>query len=126
MVQTFPSVFPAVIADELKRNEEFSGLRVKINGVEKLILPKSEILLTPGDRFQILSVEAKHSRGWYPSLLGSNMYNGIGKVFSITQSDQLILKKYGKRVAVFNIMVKENSSFQRETGMKAISADQEG
>lgn len=117
VVQTFPSVSPAVIADELKRNEEFSGLRVKINDVEKLILPKNEILLTPGDRFQILSVEAKHSRGWYPSLSGSNMYNGIGKVFSITQSDQLILKKYGKRVAVFNIMVKEDIPFRIETGI---------
>jgi len=126
MVETFPSIFTAVIADELKRNEEFSGLRVKINGVEKLILHKNEILLTPGDRFEILSVEAKHSRGWYPSLSGSKVYNGIGKVFSITQSDQLILKKFGKRVAVFNITVKENSSFQREKGMRTISADQEG
>jgi hypothetical protein len=126
MVETVPSIFTGVIADELKRIEEFSGLRVKINGVEKLILAKREIHLTPGDRFQILSVEAKHSRGWYPSLSGSNVFNGIGKVFSITQSDQLILKKFGKRVAVFNIIVKENSSFQRETGMKTISADQEG
>jgi hypothetical protein len=115
--EAFPSVFTAVIAEELKRNEEFSGLRVKINDVEKLVLPKNEILLTPGDRFQILSVEAKHSRGWYPSLSGSNMYNGIGKVFSITQSDQLILKKYGKRVAVFNIMVKEDIPFRIETGI---------
>jgi len=114
--EAFPSIFTAVIADELKRNEEFSGLRVKINGVEKLILPKKEILLTPGDQFQILSVEAEHPRGWYPSLSGSNLYNGIGKVFSITQSDQLILKKYGKRVAVFNIMLKENIPFQSETG----------
>jgi hypothetical protein len=115
--EAFPSVFTAVIAEELKRNEEFSGLRVKINGVERLIPPKSEILLTPGDRFQILSVEAKHPRGWYPSLSGSNLYNGIGKVFSITQSDQLILQKYGKRVAIFNIMVKEDISFQMETGI---------
>jgi hypothetical protein len=45
------------------------------------------------------------------------MYNGIGKVFSITQSDQLILKKYGKRVAVFNIMVKEDIPLGIETGI---------
>jgi len=112
--EAFPSLYTAVIADELKRNEEFSGLRVKINGVEKLIPPKSEILLTPGDRFQILSVEAKHPRGWYPSLSGFNLYNGIGKVFSITQNDQLILHKYGKRVAAFNILVKDNIPFQME------------
>jgi hypothetical protein len=115
--EAFPSIFTAVIAEELKRNEEFSGLRVRINDVEKLIPPKSDILLTPGDRFQILSVEAKHPRGWYPSLSGFNLYNGIGKVFSITQSDQLILKKYGKRVAVFNIMVKEDIPFRIETGI---------
>lgn len=126
VVETFPSILTGVIADELKKNEEFSGLSVKINGVQRLILAKSEILLTPGDRFQILSVEAKHFRGWYPSLSGSNVFNGIGKVFSITQSDELILKKYGKRVAVFNIIVKENSSIQRTTGMETTSADQEG
>ena len=114
--EAFPSIFTKVIAEELKRNEEFLGLRVKINGVEKLILPGNEILLAPGDQFQILSVEAKHPRGWYPSLSGSNLYNGIGKIFSITQSDQLILKKYGKRIAVFNITVKENIPFQSETG----------
>jgi hypothetical protein len=112
--EAFPSLYTAVIADELKRNEEFSGLRVKINGVEKLIPPKSEILLTPGDRFQILSVEAKHPRGWYPSLSGFNLYNGIGKVFSITQNDQLILHKYGKRIAAFNILVKDDIPFQME------------
>jgi hypothetical protein len=106
--EAFPSIFTAVIAEELKRNEEFSGLRLKINGVERLIPPKSEILLTPGDRFQILSVEAEHLRGWYPSLSGSHLFNGIGKVFSITQSDQLILQKYGKRVAIFNILVKDD------------------
>jgi len=115
--EAFPSLYTAVIADELKRNEEFSGLRVKINGIEKFIQPKSEILLTPGDQFQILSIEAKHPRGWYPSLLGSNMYNGIGKVFSIKQCDQLILQKYGKRVAVFKIMVKEELSFPIEAGI---------
>jgi hypothetical protein len=112
--EAFPSVFTAVIADELKRNEEFSGLRVKINGVERLIQPKSVILLTPGDRFQILSVEAEHSHGWYPSLSGSHLYNGIGKVFSITQSDQLILQKYAKKVAIFNILMKDAVPFQME------------
>jgi hypothetical protein len=114
--EAFPSIFTAVIADELKRNEEFSGLRVKINGVERVIPPKSEILLTPGDRLQILSVEASHPQGWYPSLSGSEMYNGMGKVFSITQNDQLILQKYGKRVAVFNILVKENMALPMEAG----------
>jgi hypothetical protein len=114
--EAFPSVFTAAIGDELKRNEEFSGLRVKINGIERLILPESNVLLAPGDRFQILSVEAKHSRGWYPSLTGSKMNNGMGKVFSITQSGQLILRKYGKRVAVFDIRVKENISSQTGTG----------
>ena len=107
MAEAFPSASPAVIADELKRNEEFSGLIVKINDIEKLIQPKSEIFLTPGDRFQILSVEAIHTRGWYPTLLSSNIYNGNGKVFLIRQSDQLVLKKDGKRVAVFNILIKE-------------------
>jgi hypothetical protein len=114
--EAFPSIFTAAIADELKRNEEFSGLRVKINGMEKLIQPGSKILLTPGDRFQVLSVQAKHSRGWYPSLSGSRPYNGIGKLFSITQSDQLVLKKYGKKVGSFPIMIKENISSQTETG----------
>ena len=103
MTEAFPSVSPAVIEDELKRGEEFSGLRVKINGLEKLIPPRGEILLAPGDRLQVLSVEAKHTRGWYPSLLGFHTYNGIGKEFSIRQRDQLILHKNGKRVAVFNI-----------------------
>jgi hypothetical protein len=116
-VEALPSIFTAVIAEELKRNEEFSGLRVKINGVERLIQPKSDILLTPGDRFQILSVQTKHSRGWYPSLSGSNLYNGMGKVFSITQSDQLILRKYGKRVGVFNVLVKEKIPFQMEASI---------
>ena len=114
--ETFPIVSPAVVAKELKRNEEFSGLRVKINGFEKLIQPKSEIFLALGDQLQILSVEAKHSRGWYLSLSGFNLYNGIGKVFSVTQSDQLILQKYGKKVAVFKVMVKENIPFQMEAG----------
>jgi len=114
--EAFPSIFTAAIADELKRNEEFSGLRVKINGRERLIQPGSKILLTPGDRFQVLSVQAKHSRGWYPSLSGSRPYNGIGKLFSITQSDQLVLKKYGKKVGSFPIMIKENISSQTKTG----------
>jgi hypothetical protein len=114
--EAFPSIFTAAIADELKRNEEFSGLRVKINGMERLIQPGSKILLTPGDRFQVLSVEAKHSRGWYPSLSGSRPYNGIGKLFSIIQSDQLVLRKYGKKVGSFPIMIKENISSQTETG----------
>jgi hypothetical protein len=119
MAEAFPSIFTAVIAEELKKNEEFSGLRVKINGVERLIRPNSEIPLTPGDRFQILSIEARHPRGWYPSLSGSRLYNGIGKVFSITQNDQLILRKYGKRVSVFNILVKNTIPFQREASISS-------
>jgi hypothetical protein len=114
--EAFPSIFTAAIADELKKNEEFSGLRVKINGREKLIQPGGKILLTPGDRFQVLSVQAKHSRGWYPSLSGSRPYNAIGKLFSITQGDQLVLKKYGKMVGSFPIMIKENISSQTGTG----------
>ena len=105
LAETFPSISPTAIAEELKRNEEFLSLRVKINGHERLIQPKSEILLTPGDQFQILSVEARHRRGWYSSLGGSQLHNGIGKVFSIKQSDQLILQKYGKKVAIFNVLV---------------------
>jgi hypothetical protein len=116
VAEAFPSIFTAVIAAELKRDEKFSGLRVKINGIEKCLLPGSKILLTSGDQFQILSVEAEHPRGWYPTLLGSKMYNGMGKVFLVTQSDQLILKKYGKKVAVFNIMVREDIPFQTKTG----------
>jgi len=115
--EAFPSIFTKVIVEELKRNEEFSGLRVKINGVERVIPRKSEILLTQGDRFQIVSVEANHSRGWYPYLSGSKLYNGIGKVFSVTQNDQLILHKYGKRVAVFNILVREDMPFPTEAGI---------
>lgn len=114
LTETLPSVSPAAIAEELKRNEEFLGLRVKINGHERLIQPKSEIPLTLGDQFQILSVEARHRRGWYSSLLGSQMYNGIGKVFAIKQSDQLILQKYGKKVGIFNVSVE--TGIPRRTG----------
>ena len=117
IVEAFPSVSPAVIASELRRNEEFSGLRVKINNLENVIPPQGEILLNPGDKFQILSIEAKHTRGWYPSLPGLNIYNGMGKEFSIRQRDRLILQKDGKRVAVFNILVKENFPCGLETGI---------
>ncbi|MFB3885452.1 MAG: M14/M99 family metallopeptidase [Thermodesulfobacteriota bacterium] len=112
--ETLPSISLASIAEELKKNEAFSGLRVKVNGLERLVHPKSEILLASGDRFQILSVEAEHPRGWYPSLSGSRLHNGMGKVFSITRRDQLILKKYGKRVAAFNILVQGASPFKKE------------
>ena len=105
LAETLPSISPAAITEELKRNEEFRGLRVKINGHERLIPPKGEILLNSGDQIQILSVEARHGRGWYSSLVGSQLYNGVGKVFSITQSDQLILQKYGKKVAIFKVSV---------------------
>jgi hypothetical protein len=117
VAETFPSVSPAVVAEELKRNEEFSGLRVKINDFENLIPPKGEILLAPGDKLQILSVEARHTRGWYPSFPGLNIYNGMGKEFSISQRDRLILQKDGKRVAVFNILVRDNIPFGLEAGI---------
>jgi hypothetical protein len=116
IVETFPSVSPAVIASELRRNEEFSGLRVKINHLENVIPPQGEILLAPGDKFQILSIEAKHPRGWYPSLPGLNIYNGMGKEFSIRQKDRLILQKDGKRVAVFDILVRDPVPFGLEAG----------
>jgi hypothetical protein len=116
MAEIFPSFSPAVIASELKRNEKFSGLIVRINDDEKLIPPKSEIFLTPGDRFQILSVKAMHTRGWYPFLSGSNIYNGVGKVFLIEKNDRVILQKDGKRVAAFNILMKENIPSLLETG----------
>jgi hypothetical protein len=117
MAEALPSVSAAVIESELKRNEEFSGLRIRINDHENVIAPKGEILLAPGDKFQILSIEAKHARGWYPSLPGFNIYNGMGKEFSIRQRDRLILQKDGKRVAVFNILVKENIPFGLEAGI---------
>ncbi|NWF93146.1 MAG: succinylglutamate desuccinylase/aspartoacylase family protein [Syntrophaceae bacterium] len=112
--EAFPSILTAEIAKELKRNEEFSGLRVRINGVERVIPRESPILLNPGDRLQILSIEANHPRGWYPSLSGSEMYNGMGKVFSIRQNDRLILQKYGKRVAVFHVVVKKDTALPIE------------
>ena len=116
MAEAFPSASPAVIASELKRNEKFSGLIVRINDDERLIPPESEIFLTPGDRFQILSVKAMHTRGWYPFLSGSHIYNGVGKVFLIEKNDQVILQKDGKRVAAFSILMKENVPSQLEAG----------
>jgi hypothetical protein len=116
IAEIFPSVSPAVIASELRKNEEFSGLRVKINNLENVIPPQGEIRLTPGDKFQILSIEARHPRGWYPSLPGLNIYNGVGKEFSIKQRDRLILQKDGKRVAVFNILVRDPIPFGLEAG----------
>ena len=80
------------------------------------VFPKNEIYLAPGDQLQILSVEAKHSRGWYLSVSGFDRYKGIGKVFSVTQNNQLILQKDGKKVAVFKVMAKENIPFQTEAG----------
>jgi hypothetical protein len=117
IVETFPSVSPAVIASELRRNEEFSGLRVKINGLENVIPPRGEILLTPGDRFQILSVEAMHPRGWYPFLVGSKSYNDVGEEFSIWQNSRLILQKDGKRIAAFDILTKKNILYLSEAGI---------
>jgi hypothetical protein len=117
VVEAFPSTSPEAIANELKRNEEFRGLLVKINDMKKLILPNHEIHLTSGDRFQILSVEAMHPRGWYPFLLGSKSYNDFGKEFSIRQGSKLVLQKNGKRIAVFPIRIKEDLSNGHVTGI---------
>jgi hypothetical protein len=117
VVETFPSTSPEVIANELKRNEEFKGLLVEINDVKKFIAPHNEIHLTPGDRFQILSVEAMHPRGWYPFLLGSKSYNDVGKEFSFRQGSKLVLQKNGKRIAVFPIRIKEDVSNGLVTGI---------
>jgi len=116
MVEAFPSTSPEVIAEELKRNEEFKGLLVEINDVRKFILPHHEIHLTSGDRFEILSVEAAHPRGWYPFLVGSKSYNDIGKEFSIRQRSKLVLQKNGKRIATFNILEKEKTPHLSQTG----------
>jgi len=116
VVGGFPSPSPTVIAGELKRNEKFSGLIVRVNDVERLIPPKGEIFLTRGDRFQILSVKAGHTRGWYPFLSGSHIYNGIGKVFLIKKKDRVILQKDGKRVAAFIILMKEDNTSKLEAG----------
>jgi hypothetical protein len=117
VVEAFPPTSPEVIANELKRNEEFKGLLVEINDVKKFILPHNEIHLTSGNRFQILSVEAMHPRGWYPFLVGSKSYNDIGKEFSIRQGSQLVLQKNGKRIAVFPIRIKEDLSNELVTGI---------
>jgi len=107
VLESSPSASLSVIQKELKRNEEFSGLKVKINHLVNHIPPKSEILLSSGDRFQILSVEARHSRGWYPAMPSFHVLNGTGRVFSIRENDRLVLQKDGKRVAVFPIRVSE-------------------
>jgi Carboxypeptidase controlling helical cell shape catalytic len=117
VVEAFPSTSPEAIANELKGNEEFRGLLVKINDMKRLILPNQEITLTTGDRFQILSVEAMHPRGWYPFLLGSKSYNDVGKEFSIRQGSKLVLQKNGKRIAVFPIRIKEDLSNGHVTGI---------
>ena len=117
VVEAFPSTSPEAISNELKRNEEFRGLLVKINDMKRLILPNHEIHLTPGDRLQILSVEAMHPRGWYPFLVGSKWYNDLGKEFSIRQGSKLVLQKNGKRIAVFPIRIKEDLSSELVTGI---------
>jgi hypothetical protein len=117
VAERFPSTSPEAIAEELKRNEEFRGLLVRINQTEKLILPNQEISLTSGDRFEILSVEATHPRGWYPFLTGSAWYNDLRREFSIRQGSQVVLQKNGKRVAVFPIRIKEDRFSERVTRM---------
>lgn len=117
VVETFPSTSPEVIANELKRNEEFKGILVKVNDVKKFILPNNEIHLPPRNRFQILSVEAIHPRGWYPFLVGSQWYNDMGREFSIRQGSKVVLQKDGKRVAVFPICIREDFSVEPVTGI---------
>ena len=117
LVETFHSTSPEMIANELKRNEEFRGLLVEINDIRKFILPHHEIHLTSGDRLQILSVEARHPRGWYPFLVGSKWYNDLGKEFSIRRGSQLVLQKDGKRIATFNILARENPPHLSQTGI---------
>jgi hypothetical protein len=117
VLEAFPSTSPEVIANELKVNEEFKGLFVKINDAEKFIQRDQEIHLTLGDRFQILSVEAIHPRGWYPFLVGSKSYNDIGEEFSIWQNSRLILQKDGKRIAAFNILAEENIPYISQAGI---------
>jgi hypothetical protein len=117
VLEAFPSTSPEVIANELKDNEEFKGLFVKINDTEKFIQRNQEIHLTLGDRFQILSVEAIHPRGWYPFLVGSKSYNDIGDEFSIWQNSRLILQKDGKRIAAFNILAKKNIPHLSQAGI---------
>jgi hypothetical protein len=117
VVEVLPRTSPEVIANELRRNEEFNGLFVEINDVRKFILPHDEIHLTSGDRLQILSVEAKHPRGWYPYLVGSKWYNDIGKEFSIRQRSKLVLQKDGKRIAVFPIRIRTDLSKESVTGI---------
>jgi hypothetical protein len=116
MLEGFPSTAPEVIANELKRNEEFEGLFVEINDVKKFISPNDEIRLTSGDRFEILSVEAMHPRGWFPFLVGSPSYNDIGKEFSIREGSKLVLQKDGKRIATFYIRPKKEASRLSKTG----------
>lgn len=118
VADAFPSSSPEIITKEIMRNEEFLSLRININGQEAVVYPKSEIRLTPGDQLQILSVEAIHSRAWYPSFSSSNCYNGIGKVFSVTQNDQLIVRKYGKRVGIFYVSVGENTHFKNYKNLR--------
>jgi predicted deacylase len=117
VVEAFPSTSPEAISNELRRNEEFRGLMVKINDRKRLIPPNHEIHVTSGDRIQILSVEAMHPRGWYPFLLGSRSYNDAGKEFSIRQGSQLVLQKNGKRIAVFPIRIREGFSSELVTGI---------
>jgi hypothetical protein len=83
---------------------------VKTNDRKELVPSNYEIHLTPGDRIEILSVEAMHLRGWYPFLLGSKSYNDAGKEFSICQGGKLVLQKNGKKIAVFPIRIKEDFS----------------
>jgi hypothetical protein len=117
VVEAFPSTSPEMIASELKRNEEFKGLLVKINDTEKLIPPNHKIHLSLGDRFQILSVEAMHPRGWYPFLVGSKSYNDVGEEFSIWQDSRLILQKDGKKIAAFDILTKRNILYLSQAGI---------
>jgi hypothetical protein len=48
--------------------------------------------------------------------LSFNIYHGMDKEISIKQRDRLILHKDGKRVAVFNILVRDPIPFGLEGG----------
>ena len=113
--RAFPPLFGNP-ATRFERQRGFQKQRFRQGGCLSLS-STFEIFLTPGDRFQILSVEARHPRGWYPAFAGLNLYNGMGKIFLIRKSDRIILQKYGKRVALFSVQVKEEGPFPFEAGL---------
>jgi len=102
--EEFPGEDPDSIAEELKKNEKFSGLKVKINGCEKLIIPGQNIFLKIGEPLQILNLETEKSRGWYVNLVNSGSYNALGQTYWFTKDNKLLIHKDGKLIASFEIM----------------------